>query len=77
MRKLTPEEKNRQTIFTYSRCNGCIYAHSIYQPYSKMTETEVDAKVWFHCDVDLTELNKPLRFTVKCPRRYDTKPTSV
>ncbi|GAB4298347.1 MAG: hypothetical protein Fur0025_36720 [Oscillatoriaceae cyanobacterium] len=77
MRKLTQQEKDRQAVFTYSRCNGCIHANSIYQPYYKMTEVDVNAKVWFDCAVDLTELNKPLRFTVKCPHRYDTKPTSA
>lgn len=75
MRKLTRVEKDRKAVFMYSRCSGCIHARCIY--YGDMTDSkEIDAKLWFYCNVDLTDLNKPLRFTVKCPRRYDSNSES-
>lgn len=76
MRKLTQEEKGRKALFAHSRCNGCIYANCAYR--GDMTDSkETDVKVWFHCDVNLTDLNEPLFFTAKCPRRYDTKNAST
>ena len=74
MRKLTKEERDKQAIFKYSRCNGCIHANCTYG----VTDTLIESvgvksqEIWFTCNLGLTENNKPLHFVNKCSHRYDT-----